>query len=388
MKNLHKYLKEVEKKYITDLDLKSSIQNGEIVLLKSIDNPIFVGKDLSIKINTSVGMSQLDEYDQEMRKIQLISESNIKPDLMMDLSIVKSKKRLYKQIQNTMGCPVGTIPHYLCFNNKYGIDRNELLEEIQKEAEDGVAFMTFHLTADYEKMKIALNRKVPIISRGGSIILRDMLINNRKQNILMENYNEILKILKKYNVVMSIGTTYRPSAAIDALDEVHLRELKMQKDIIKRTRKAGVNVILEGIGHASMKQIESYVNIMRQDIYIPFMPLGPIVTDNAHGWDHIVNAVGAAFMAYNNGADIINSVTREEHTGGIPTVDSILEAINAAHVVVKIIDSVRFFDKVNVESSQRLKNCLGKDDNIGCERCREECPFKLMDDYERIYGIK
>ena len=93
-------------------------------------------------------------------------------------------------------------------------------------------------------------------------------------------------------------------------------------------------------------------------------------------------------MAYNNGADIINSVTREEHTGGIPTVDSILEAINAAHVVVKIIDSVRFFDKVNVESSQRLKNCLGKDDNIGCERCREECPFKLMDDYERIYGIK
>ena len=109
MKNLHKYLKEVEKKYITDLDLKSSIQNGEIVLLKSIDNPIFVGKDLSIKINTSVGMSQLDEYDQEMRKIQLISESNIKPDLMMDLSIVKSKKRLYKQIQNTMGCPVTAL---------------------------------------------------------------------------------------------------------------------------------------------------------------------------------------------------------------------------------------------------------------------------------------
>ena len=72
------------------------------------------------------------------------------------------------------------------------------------------------------------------------------------------------------------------------------------------------------------------------------MPLGPIVSDHTHGQDHITSSVGAAYLASLGGADIINSVTREEHTGGIPTVRAILEAIDAANAVIQIVNDSRF----------------------------------------------
>ncbi|MDE7313782.1 MAG: phosphomethylpyrimidine synthase ThiC [Eubacterium sp.] len=78
------------------------------------------------------------------------------------------------------------------------------------------------------------------------------------------------------------------------------------------------------------------------------MPLGPIPTDRGIGWDHVSAAIGASYMAVLDGVDIINAVTREEHTGGIPTIDSIYEAIKSARVVVNAINDVRFFEKYNI----------------------------------------
>lgn len=46
------------------------------------------------------------------------------------------------------------------------------------------------------------------------------------------------------------------------------------------------------------------------------MPLGPIPTDIAIGMDHIAAAIGATIMGIEGCANIISTVTREEHTGG------------------------------------------------------------------------
>ena len=135
---------------------------------------------------------------------------------------------------------------------------------------------------------------------------------------------------------------------------------------------------MEGIGHISLHDIKKYVQLIRNDFYIPFMPLGPISTDRAIGWDHISAAIGASYLAMLDGADIINAVTREEHTGGIPTISSVYEAIKSAQVVVNSIDDVRFFEKYNKAQTDKKTNCMGiKKDGIGCERCKEECPFHL-----------
>lgn len=367
-----------EKNMIRNNLFNQRIKNNEIVLLKGKKFDTYIGYGLQLKINVSVGLSEIKDYVSEIDKIKRISEFDVIPDSMMDLSIVNINNPLYCIIQEEIGCPVGTVPVYKCFDEKIGIDKNILLEEIEKQAQSGVSFMTFHFSAIDEIYRESKDRNVPVISRGGSLLLRDIYLNKRKENILLEYFDEICKILKKYSVVASVGTTFRPSNLYDALDKVHIKEIALQKQIISLLREKGINVIMEGIGHISLNDLNKYVDLIRKDFYVPFMPLGPIVTDQAVGWDHISSAIGASNMALMNGADIINAVTREEHTGGIPSVDSIYEAVKSAQVVVHCINDVRFFEEFNKKYNSKRINCMEiVNDKIGCARCRDECPFLL-----------
>lgn len=362
-----------------DIDiLKKRIQDNEVVFLKGNRFDTLAGKGLRLKINSSVGLSDESQFQNEVDKISKIASFDVLPDVMMDLSIISVKNPIYQIVQEKIGCPVGTVPVYVCFDSKKGIDKNKFLEEIEKQAQNGVSFMTLHFTAIDEIYRKTMKRNISVISRGGSLVLRDLYLNKRKQNFLLEYFDDICKILKTNSVVVSVGTTFRPSTLYDALDKIQLSEIKMQKDIIKSLRKRGIPVMMEGVGHISLNDLKKYVKLMREDFYIPFMPLGPIPTDRAIGWDHVSAAIGASYMALLDGADIINAVTREEHTRGVPNTNSIYEAIKSAQVVVNSINDVRFFEQYNKVQDGRKTNCMGiiKED-IGCERCKEECPFLL-----------
>ena len=362
-----------------DIDiLKKRIQDNEVVFLKGNRFDTLAGKGLQLKINSSVGLSDESQFQNEVDKISKIASFDVLPDIMMDLSIISVKNPIYQIVQEKIGCPVGTVPVYVCFDSKKGIDKNKFLEEIEKQAQNGVSFMTLHFTAIDEIYRKTMKRNISVISRGGSLVLRDLYLNKRKQNFLLEYFDDICKILKNNSVVVSVGTTFRPSTLYDALDEIQLSEIKMQKDIIKLLRKRGIPVMMEGVGHISLNDLKKYGKLIREDFYIPFMPLGPIPTDRAIGWDHVSAAIGASYMALLDGADIINAVTREEHTGGVPNTNSIYEAIKSAQVVVNSINDVRFFEQYNKVQDGRKTNCMGiiKED-IGCERCKEECPFLL-----------
>lgn len=43
------------------------------------------------------------------------------PDLMMDLSIIKTKNALSEYIINNYGIPVGIVPAYIIYNERKGI---------------------------------------------------------------------------------------------------------------------------------------------------------------------------------------------------------------------------------------------------------------------------
>ena len=362
-----------------DIDnLKKRIQDNEVVFLKGKRFDTLAGKGLQLKINSSVGLSDESQFQNEADKISKIASFDFLPDIMMDLSIISVKNPIYQLVQEKIGCPVGTVPVYACFDSEKGIDKNKFLEEIERQAQNGVSFMTLHFTAIDDIYRKTMKRNISVISRGGSLVLRDLYLNKRKQNFLLEYFDDICKILKKYSVVVSVGTTFRPSTLYDALDTIQLSEIRMQKDIIKSLRKRGISVMMEGVGHISLNALKKYVELIRDDFYVPFMPLGPIPTDRAIGWDHISAAIGASYMALLDGADIINAVTREEHTGGVPNTNSIYEAIKSAQVVVNSINDVRFFEQYNKVQNSRKTNCMGiiKED-IGCDRCKEECPFLL-----------
>lgn len=66
---------------------------------------------------------------------------------------------------------MGTVPVYVCFDSKKGIDKNKFLEEIEKQAQNGVSFMTLHFTAIDEIYRKTMKRNISVISRGGSLVL-------------------------------------------------------------------------------------------------------------------------------------------------------------------------------------------------------------------------
>lgn len=375
--SLYDSLRSFEKQVLSQTLLEEKIAKNHIVALKAKCDSVLVGKDLSLKVNASVGLNAKEEFSVEREKVKEIRRHTAHPDTMMDLSTQKVPIPLYQVIASELGCPVGTIPYYTCFTPEGGIDRSELLETIEEQAATGVSFMTLHLTADLGLAEQATRRQIPIISRGGSLLLRDMKKNRRPENILLDCLDEIKRICKKYCVVINVGTTFRPSALVDALDDVNLQELERQKELCKHLMESGIPVQMEGIGHISMLKIPDYVQYLRKEIYIPFMPLGPIVSDKTSWQDHITAAVGAAYMAVLGGADIINAVTREEHTGGIPTVHSILEAIDTACTVAQIVNDTRFPDLTFPKN--KYHNCMGDPEKIGCDRCGQECPFLWND---------
>lgn len=381
MNDLYFTLSDYERDAISFKTFSERVAQNEIIILNGALSSVAVGHGLGLRINSSIGLNSPSDYSTEENKIISISRHETHPHIMMDLSTVKVNTPLYSSIRENIGCPVGTIPHYLCFDPERGIDDTLLLETIEEQAESGVAFMTLHLTANLELAERALTRSIPIISRGGSLILRDLKANHRKENVLQRNLGKIISILKKHNVAVSIGTTFRPSTQQDALDDVHLAEIKMQKEIGMYLKQQGIRVMMEGIGHIAFNKIPDFVSLLRENMYIPFMPLGPIVSDRTNGQDHITSSIGASYIASLNGADIINAVTREEHTGGIPTIHSILEAIDAAASVVKIVDECRFPEFFQ-KTRPIYHNCLGTTEIVGCTRCSNKCPF-IWNEQER-----
>jgi len=205
-------------------------------------------------------------------------------------------------------------------------------------------------------------------------------------------FNDILNIMLRYKVTLSIGTAFRPGTTIDALDKIHLTEISLQGDYIRAARKKGVQVMMEGVGHITLDKLQEYVRIIRSNYNIPYVPLGPIPTDVVGDQDHIAAAIGAAYMSMLGGAHMINAITPEEHTGNVPSLDSIVEGLKAARVAAHIVNISRFpqlnvADRAVVDKRRKNYTCVIDGGlftesakthfEMGCKRCRHECPLVI-----------
>lgn len=318
------------------------------------------------------------QMDYEYRRLSAIQESGLLPDTFMDLSIGRYEKPLYKEIIKVFGRPVGIVPAYL-FTQHGRLTKSAAIDTLNSLADDGVSFFTLHLTATKELFDLAIKtRKIPVTSRGGSIVLR-RLLDTGDENIWHSILPEIITIAKEYNVVISLGTTFRPAGIEEACDEVHIRETEEQLRMCQQLRAEGVQVMVENVGHIPLDKLEKHCELLRQ-FNAPIMPLGPLPTDCAENEDHIASAIGASMMGYWDCAHIINCITRSEHTKSFFSIEETLEAIKTAKLAAHIIDVARGIntEEDNKIFEQRAKqhNCLAgaaKD----CSRCAELCPLKL-----------
>jgi phosphomethylpyrimidine synthase len=88
---------------------------------------------------------------------------------------------------------------------------DELFEVIERQAQQGVDFITIHcgLTERALKLLRLQDRCLGIVSRGGSFIAAWMLAHGR-ENPLYERYDELLDIARRYDVTLSLGDGLRP----------------------------------------------------------------------------------------------------------------------------------------------------------------------------------
>lgn len=276
------------------------------------------------------------------------------------------------------GFAAATLPIYTAHRHGEHIDHVALLERAIEHLEGGVGMITIHPTPRRDIIELARMRRLPWTSRGGGLVISDLLSGTRAQNVYLEVLPDLALAARTYGATISLGATFRAGTALDADDAAQRAEIAFQTDLARQLRADGCSVVIEGPGHANPRAIERLAARMRE-AQCPIMPLGPIPTDLAVGQDHISAAIGASLLGLAGAAHILAAVTREEHTGGVPLLASTLEAVDAARVAARVIDLGRLgpgLEDENVATARaQFRTCIPGRTLPGCSRCGDACPL-------------
>jgi phosphomethylpyrimidine synthase len=291
--------------------------------------PVGIGEGLSVKINANIGASP-DASDMvgELKKLEHCVKYGA--DTFMDLSNSGDLDGMRKVLLKRSSMPMGTVPIYQAVKEAgrpEDLSADILLEAIERQARDGVDFMTVHAGIRREQLPLLKGRLAGVVSRGGCFLVRWMS-HHKKENPLYTGFDELLEIAAKYDVTLSLGDGLRPGCIADATDRAQIAELKVIGGLVKRAWERDVQVMVEGPGHIPINEIKKNVELEKRYCNgAPFYVLGPIVTDSALGYDHISGAIGGALAGY-YGADLLCYVTPKEHLG-LPEGGDVKEGILA-----------------------------------------------------------
>lgn len=343
-------------------------------------NRLIAGRNIPVRINLSVGVEQVEYLEREKRKITAILKCDEQPDIIMDLSIIKTEVELWRDIRSNFLGPIGVVPHYAIFSDIIGLNINALLNRIEMLFQGGVNFTTIHCSPTYELYSLAKKtRYSPITSRGGGIVIRDMILNRRSCNVFKIIFKDICEIAKKFGAVINLGTAFRAASVAEGFDDVARQELLEQTKYCEVAEKLGVQVVLEGPGHIALGDLKNYYDHIKHLNALP-MPLGPIVTDRYSDFDHIAAAVGAAnFMMMCKGG-VINTITSVEHQGGVPSLSHLLEGLKVAKLAAQIASSTYSeqpwkFEQDIAKKRGELQSCILNSSHLRCSRCGHICPL-------------
>jgi phosphomethylpyrimidine synthase len=309
--------------------------------------PAGIGRGLRTKVNVNLGTSRdFPQLANELRKVRISLDYGA--DALMDLSTGGDLKKIRKAILARTPLPVGTVPIYQAAvraidrrESIVGMSEDDLFEAVESQACEGVDFMTVHsgLTLKAIDRLKKQGRVADVVSRGGAFLVAWML-HNGKENPFYARYDRLLEIARRHDVTLSLGDGLRPGSILDATDRPQIEELLTLGELVKRAREAGVQVMVEGPGHVPLDQVEMNMRLEKRVCEgAPFYVLGPLVTDIAPGYDHIVSAIGGAVAAA-AGADFLCYVTPAEHLG-LPTDDDVREGLIASKIAAHAGDIVK-----------------------------------------------
>ncbi|MCI5867545.1 MAG: phosphomethylpyrimidine synthase [Methanosphaera sp.] len=370
-----------------------------------------IGENLRTKVNATIGTStDINDLDMELEKAKIAEEAGA--DTLMELSIGGDLDNIRRTVLKNTDKPVGSVPIYQTAveaiekdGSAITMDPDDMLKNIEKQAKDGIDFMAIHCSVNRETLKRLKRqgRKGGLVSRGGSFI-SSWMVHNDCENPLYENYDQVLDIVEEYDVCLSMANAMRAGALTDSTDRAQIQELIVLGELVDRARERGVQTIVEGPGHIPINEIETNINIQKKMCRnAPFYMLGPIVTDIAPAYDHIVSAIGAAQCA-RYGANFICYVTPAEHLA-LPGPEDVREGVIAtrigAHAGDLAIDLERFGEedilmadaRKELNWEEQYKHALWPEDarairdkrppeaDDTCTMCGNYCAIKIVNQW-------
>jgi phosphomethylpyrimidine synthase len=278
-------------------------------------DPLGIGRMVTTKINANIGASPVSSSThEEVEKLQWAQKYGA--DTLMDLSTGGNLNDCRQAIIDHSTIPIGTVPIYSMILGRRieDLTYEVILREIEQQARQGVDYFTIHAGVLKEHLPLIKNRVTGIVSRGGSLLAKWMIVHN-KQNPMYDMFDEISALMREYDVTYSLGDGLRPGCTADASDPAQLAELHTLGELVLRARDVGVQAMVEGPGHVPLDQIAFNMQLQQRVCDdAPFYVLGPLVTDVFPGYDHITSAIGAAEAA-RAGAAMLCYVTPKEHVG-------------------------------------------------------------------------
>ncbi len=336
---------------LAEEEVAELVASGKVVIplnsCRAAIHPVGIGEKLRTKVNVNIGSSEdFPRVEIELKKAEMALK--YKTDTIMDLSTGGDINDIRRQILDKARIPLGTVPLYQAAIKaiaEHGtiveMTEEDIFSVIEQQAQEGVDFMTVHAGLTSKAIGRLQNqgRVADIVSRGGSFHLA-CILHTGEENPLYAQFDRLLEIAYKYDITLSLGDGLRPGATADATDRPQIEELLTLGELVKRAWDADVQVMVEGPGHVPLDQIEMNIKLQKRLCQgAPFYVLGPLVTDIAAGYDHIVSAIGGAIAA-SAGADFLCYVTPAEHLG-LPSVDDVREGTIASRIAAHAADIVK-----------------------------------------------
>ena len=325
--------------------LMALVACGQVAIPANINHTALsaegIGTGLKTKINVNLGISgDCKDYEVEMQKVQLALRFGA--EAIMDLSNYGKTNTFRTELVALSPAMIGTVPMYDAIGylekDLLEITAQDFLKVVEAHAREGVDFMTIHAGINRRAVEAFRRegRKMNIVSRGGSLLFAWMEMTGN-ENPFFEYYDDVMDILREYDVTISLGDALRPGCLADSSDAAQIGELIELGNLTKRAWAKEVQVMVEGPGHMAMNEIAANMVLQKRLCHnAPFYVLGPLVTDIAPGYDHITSAIGGAIAAA-SGADFLCYVTPAEHLR-LPDLDDVREGIVASRIAAHAAD--------------------------------------------------
>jgi phosphomethylpyrimidine synthase len=196
--------------------IRDEIARGRMIIPANINHttlePMAIGVNSKCKINANIGNSATtSNLDEELEKLH--TAVHLGADTVMDLSTGGDLDEIRLSNLRNSPVPIGTVPIYQALESVSRVEDltiEHMLEVIEKQAQQGVDYMTIHAGVRLHHIPLTTHRVTGIVSRGGSILAQWMMAHH-KDNFLYEHFDDICEIFKSMTSAFLWATACVPA---------------------------------------------------------------------------------------------------------------------------------------------------------------------------------